>query len=228
MDISIFKVLGPVMIGPSSSHTAGAAKLARTAGTIAHVPFSHVSFGLHGSFAKTYQGHGTDKALVAGVLGLSEMDERLTESFELAAKAGLAYDFYETDLGDVHENSVKFTFHLENGSFMEVVGSSVGGGEIAIRKIDDFAINLSAKLPTVIIKQYDTKGVLSDITRVLAEHGINIATMSLSRTTKGEKALCIIESDSPVSDAVGDQLRQLENVINVMILNLITEEESDV
>jgi len=228
MDVSIFHVLGPVMIGPSSSHTAGAAKLARTARAIAHKPFNHVSFGLHGSFAKTYKGHGTDKALVAGALNISEKDERLTDSFELAKKAGITYDFYETDLGDVHENSVKFAFDFVDGSTMEVVGSSVGGGEILIRKINDFAINLSAKLPSVIIKQYDTKGVLSDITQVFADHGINIATMSVSRTTKGEKALCIIESDSPVSDAVGEQLRQVKNVIDVMILNLISEEDTDV
>ncbi|MGV8905539.1 MAG: L-serine ammonia-lyase, iron-sulfur-dependent subunit beta [Acetobacterium sp.] len=228
MDVSIFQVLGPVMIGPSSSHTAGAAKLARMAGMIANKPFSHVSFGLHGSFAKTYKGHGTDKALVAGVLAISEQDERLTESFELAQRAGISYDFYEADLGDVHENSVKFTFSFLDKTFMEVVGSSVGGGAIAIRKINDFAVNLSAKLPTVIIKQYDTKGVLSEVTKVLAENDINIATMNLSRTTKGDKALCIIESDSPVTDVVGEKLRRVKNVIDVMLLNLMAKEEDDV
>lgn len=228
MDISIFSVLGPVMIGPSSSHTAGAAKLARIAKMIAQTSFHHVSFGLHGSFAMTYKGHGTDRALVAGVLGISEKDERLIESFEIAEKEGLSYEFYTVDLGDVHENTVKFTFDLDNGSKVEVVGSSIGGGEIVIKKINDFDTNLSAKYPTVMTKHYDKKGVLSEITGVLADNEVNIGTLSLSRTAKGETALCIIEVDSPISKAIQEQLQNIPNMISVMTLNLLEEAETNV
>ena len=146
MDISIFEAVGPVMIGPSSSHTAGAAKLARAAITIIDEPISHVSFGLFGSFAKTYKGHGTDLALVAGILGLREDDERLTESFSMAQARNITYDFYETELVDVHENSVLMTFTLADGRIRNIVGSSIGGGQILIRKIDGLPLRIHQRI----------------------------------------------------------------------------------
>ena len=136
MNISIFDVLGPVMIGPSSSHTAGAAKLSEAARLIAKGQISHISFGLHGSFSQTYKGHGTDRALVAGALGLDADDEQLADSFELAAKNGLGFDFYETELENVHENTVKMTLTMNDGSTSEIVGSSIGGGQIMITQIE--------------------------------------------------------------------------------------------
>ena len=129
MELSLFDVVGPVMIGPSSSHTAGAARLARVARQIAG-EFTHVSFGLHGSFAKTGWGHGTDRALVAGALGLSEQDERLRTSFEMARAVGLEYDFYTAELDVPHENAVKMTFYGSDGGKLDVVGASLGGGRI--------------------------------------------------------------------------------------------------
>lgn len=127
MNVSIFSVTGPVMIGPSSSHTAGAARLGRAARLITGRPFKHASFGLHGSFAKTYFGHGTDKALVAGVLGMHQDDSRLAHSFQLAEQIGLTWDFYETELENSHENAVKITLELEDGGTSEIIGSSLGG-----------------------------------------------------------------------------------------------------
>lgn len=223
MDISIFEVAGPVMIGPSSSHTAGAAKLARVARIIVGQPFSHVSFGLHGSFARTYKGHGTDRALVAGILGLREDDENLARSFELAAAQGIGFDFYEIELENAHENSVKMTFTLKDPSQppFTVVGSSIGGGQILITGIDGFEVEVTAQLPTLVISQEDKKGVVSEVTTVLANHNINIGVMKLSRKGKGELASCIIETDGEVPPAVVENLRRIGHVLSVRSISAI-------
>lgn len=170
MNISIFDVLGPVMIGPSSSHTAGAAKLSKAARLIAKGQISHISFGLHGSFAQTYKGHGTDRALVAGALGLDADDEQLADSFELAAKNGLGFDFYETELENVHENTVKMTLTMNDGSTSEIVGSSIGGGQIMITQIDGYDMEMSLQLPTIVIMQYDRKGIVTEVSGIMAHY----------------------------------------------------------
>lgn len=218
MQISIFDALGPIMIGPSSSHTAGAARLARIAAQIAGRPFSRVSFGLHGSFAKTYRGHGTDKALIAGVLGLHEDDEDLSNGFQLAEERGLQYDFYETTLAGVHANTVKITFYHDDGS-SEIIGSSIGGGQIVIRQIDGFSLEYDARAVALLLMQRDKPGVISDITAVLADHEINIAVMKLSRRSKGDIAYCILEVDSPISDSVLAELRGCDNILQARAVN---------
>ncbi len=220
MDISVFKAVGPVMIGPSSSHTAGAARLARIARLIVAGAFSHVSFGLHGSFAKTYMGHGTDRALVAGALGLAEDDERIADAFALAEAAGLGWDFFPIELQNVHENSVKMTFSMQDGSKQEIIGSSIGGGQILIRGINGFPTDLSAQSSTLVISQNDRRGVISDVSGLLAEVGINIATMKVSRVARGETAFCIIETDGPIDDAVTARLRGIQNILSVQAINL--------
>ena len=225
MELSLFDVLGPVMIGPSSSHTAGAARLADVARQIAG-EFVHVSFGLHGSFARTYRGHGTDRALVAGALGLREDDERLADSFALARRAGLSWEFTEADLGGMHENSVRMTFTLTDGSRQEITGSSIGGGQIVIRSINGFETEYSAQSSALIIRQYDRPGVVSEVSGVLAGHGINIAVMRVSRSARGETAFCIIETDDWIPREVEATLRELPNIISVRAINLIDREES--
>jgi L-serine dehydratase len=225
MDISIFKVTGPVMIGPSSSHTAGAARLSRAARRIAGGAFDHVSFGLHGSFAKTAGGHGTDRALVAGAIGLFEDDERIADAFSLARAAGIGWDFYETDLGEVHSNSVKMTFSMADGGSQEVVGSSIGGGRIAIVRINGFETELSAQSNTLVISQYDRRGVVSDITRVLAQNGINIGVMKLSRKKKGDRAFCVIETDDCIPKQVVKRIRALDNIIAAQVLHMDERED---
>ena len=220
MDVSIFDVAGPVMVGPSSSHTAGAAKLGRIALLIAGKPFLHVSFGLHGSFAKTFRGHGTDKALLAGVLGLREDDENIKNSFALAAERKLTFEFYETVLKNMHENSVKFTFYFTDGSICEVVGCSIGGGQIEIRQIDGFDTFFTAQAPTLIITQNDQKGVVSDISRVLLENDINIAVMRLSRKSKGDVAFCTIETDSPIPPKAVKDIEAKGNILRVRAVNI--------
>lgn len=164
--ISIFEVTGPVMIGPSSSHTAGAARLARVAAALAPESFSHVTFGLHGSFYDTYLGHGTDKALLAGVLGICEDDEAIRDAGILAEAAGLTYEYKHVTLEDVHENSVEISFRLQSGATFAVIGSSIGGGQIEISRVGDFETSFSAVLPTLFVEHRDRRGMISEISRV--------------------------------------------------------------
>ena len=220
MDISVFQAVGPVMIGPSSSHTAGAARLARIARIIVARPFDHVTFGMHGSFAQTYRGHGTDRALVAGALGFSEDDERISNSFALGKQAGLTWEFYPIELQNVHENSVKMTFFMKDGSRQEIIGSSIGGGQIVIYSINGFSTDISAQSSTLVISQNDRRGVISDVSRVLAEVGINIGTMKVSRNARGETAFCIIETDGSIDDAVVERLKEVNNVLSGRAINL--------
>ncbi|MEG0803508.1 MAG: L-serine ammonia-lyase, iron-sulfur-dependent subunit beta [Pygmaiobacter sp.] len=220
MNISIFDILGPIMIGPSSSHTAGAAKLARVARDIVKKPFSKVRFGLCGSFAKTGLGHGTHQALLAGALGLREDDERIKTVETLARQAGIGYEFYETELDDAHDNTVILTFFCTDDTTVQIIGCSVGGGRICITDIDGMAAEIMAETTTLVIEQLDKPGVVNDVSRLLAENGINIGVMRVSRVAKGELASCVIETDSAVSEAMESQLTALKNVRKVRIINV--------
>jgi L-serine dehydratase len=219
MNISLLDVVGPVMIGPSSSHTAGAAKLAKTARLIYDKPFKKVSFGLGGSFASTYRGHFTDFALVAGALGMSEDDENLGHSFEIANEKGVEFDFYPTEIPSVYENTARITFYGEDGEFF-VEGASLGGGRILVTNINGLACELTATSPTVIVQQQDVKGVVSDVSTILAFNNINIGVMKVSRTSRGDKAFCVIECDDIIPENVIDELRQVNNVLSVVVVNI--------
>lgn len=220
MEISIFDAVGPIMIGPSSSHTAGAAKLGRVAALIVGKPFTKVEFGLHGSFAKTYKGHGTDIALAAGVLGLNEADERLKEAFALAKQQGVELYFYETELDGMHENSVRMTFHLEDGKTREIIGSSIGGGQIMIRSIDGFKAKIPLNASTLVITHEDKHGVLYRVTKILAESDINIATVTLTRQNRGALACAVIETDSFITDSIVKQLEEDAFLLSVQAINI--------
>lgn len=220
MNISLLDVVGPVMIGPSSSHTAGAAKLAKTARLIYDKPFKKVRFGLGGSFASTYRGHFTDYALVAGALGMSEDDERLGQSFEIAEKEGVEFVFYPTEIPSVYENTARITFVSENGDEFFVEGASLGGGRILVTNINGLACELNATMPTVIVQQQDVKGVVSDVSTILAFNNINIGIMKVSRTSRGDKAFCVIECDDIIPENVIEELRQVNNVLSVVVVNI--------
>lgn len=220
MNISLLDVVGPVMIGPSSSHTAGAAKLAKTARLIYDKPFKKVRFGLGGSFASTYRGHFTDYALVAGALGMSEDDERLGQSFEIAEKEGIEFVFYPTEIPSVYENTARITFVNENGDEFFVEGASLGGGRILVTNINGLTCELNATMPTVIVQQQDVKGVVSDVSTILAFNNINIGVMKVSRTSRGDKAFCVIECDDIIPENVIKELRQVNNVISVVVVNI--------
>lgn len=209
------------MIGPSSSHTAGAAKIGRLARQIANADFDKVTFGLHGSFDKTGKGHGTDKALLAGVLGIKEDDENISKSFELAEKAKIEFEFYTVELEGAHENSVVITFYKGGSITTRIQGASVGGGNIRIDKIDGYQIGISGSLPTIFVKQDDQKGVISHVATVLADNNINIATMKVSRVQKSEDAVCVIEIDDSVDNKILQKLGEHPHIQFVRLIDCV-------
>ena len=216
---SAFEVLGPIMVGPSSSHTAGALRCARVAASLASGPIRRVHFTLWNSFARTYHGHGTDLALVAGALGIRQEDEEMKRAFEIARERGLTYDFYPVDLGDAHENSVSITFTLEDGSTTRIVGSSVGGGRVLVTNIDGIDTELTLDSPTLLVIYEDRPGMLSRICAELAYANINIGILRCSRQKRGGLACSVIETDSPIPQDIRDTLTQLRGVRNALILN---------
>jgi L-serine dehydratase len=212
---SVFDILGPIMIGPSSSHTAGAARLAKLAAKIAEDDVREVKFLLHGSFGKTYKGHGTDRALVAGILGMDPWDYRLKESFAIAEERGVKFSFEETDLGDVHPNTVKFIMKDSKGIETSVTGSSIGGGNIVIFELDGQSIHFTGEYPTIIITHRDVPGMIYNVSNLLFNENINIASMNVYRKAKGLEASTVVETDGIVSNHVVDKIRNIENVKNV-------------
>lgn len=218
MNLSIFDVIGPIMIGPSSSHTAGAVKLARVAALIAAKPFTHVDFGLHGSFAKTGAGHGTKLALLAGVLGITKDDEKIRHSREAAAARGITYNFHEVELDDAHENTAVITFTHTDFSQSTIVGCSIGGARILITNINGVAVEVAAEQTTIVIQQRDQQGVISRISQILADNDINIGIMRVSRVAKRDVATTVIETDDKVSPEVAKQLTDLDVVLSVRVI----------
>ncbi|MFL0268502.1 L-serine ammonia-lyase, iron-sulfur-dependent subunit beta [Candidatus Clostridium radicumherbarum] len=222
-NFSAFDIIGPAMIGPSSSHTAGAARLAKVARIIAGGNIKSVKFLLHGSFAKTYKGHGTDKALVAGILGMDPWDERLKNSMEIAKDLGISVEFIETDLGDRHPNTVKFEMTRDDGNIIKVIGSSVGGGNIIITEIDGDPLEFTGEYPTLIIRHEDVPGMVSKVTAQLYSEGINIAFMKVYRSDKGSKATMIFETDNTVTEKTVEKISKLAHISNIRVINPITE-----
>lgn len=215
----VFDILGPVMIGPSSSHTAGAARLGKIGREIADDFFYKVTFYLHGSFAKTYKGHGTDMALVAGVLGMDPSDERIKRSLNIAKDKGIDIEFVEADLGYVHPNTVKIVFHYKDKDDYYIIGSSIGGGNILITDINGNRVEFTGDYPTILIKYKDQKGSISRISSILSNEDINIATMKVSR--EGKIATMVMEIDSPIKDKIINSISSLDEIIYITGINPI-------
>lgn len=215
--MDVFQVIGPVMIGPSSSHTAGAVRLGRLGRAILAGEPREAEFLLHGSFARTYRGHGTDRALVAGLLGFDVDDERVRRALDLARERGLKVSFEERDLGEVHPNSVLMVIKGEDRG-VKVLGSSLGGAQVVVTRIDDFAVEITGQLPTLVAAYQDRPGVVAEVTALLADLGINIASMRVSREGRGRRALMIVETDEPVPREVIIGMRAwpvMERVITI-------------
>jgi L-serine dehydratase len=215
MPKSLFDILGPVMIGPSSSHTAGAVRIGLVARQIAGGDFRTARCLLHGSFARTYKGHGTDIALAAGLLGMSSEDDALRDAKAIAQSRDKQISFETADLGEVHENTVRITMEGEHGKY-SLTGSSVGGGNIHISEVNGFDTDFTADAPTVVTVHKDLKGVVSEVSRELAQGGVNIANMRLSRQTRGGTASMVIECDTAPGESVMEKLRSLSNVITAI------------
>ncbi|MBE6072105.1 MAG: L-serine ammonia-lyase, iron-sulfur-dependent, subunit beta [Clostridium butyricum] len=223
--IGIFDILGPIMIGPSSSHTAGAARLGKIARSIAAGEIEEVTFLLHGSFAKTYKGHGTDRALVAGILGMEPSDERLRNSMDIAKEQGMKFLFKEADLGDVHPNTVKFVMKTKKGNYCEVMGSSIGGGNIKICEVNGNEVDFTGMYETLIVSHKDAPGVIHNVTHVLYSENINVAFMRVFRDRKGEDATMIFEMDNRISDEVIQKIKNIELVDRVISISPAKEGE---
>ena len=200
--IGLTDIIGPVMVGPSSSHTAGALRIAYMARKLAGELPAHVEFRLLGSFAHTLTGHGTDKALVAGMLGFAPDDLRIRSSFAHAREAGL--DFTFTPLPDCddyeHPNTIDIVIDTAEGGRMEVRGESVGGGAAVIRKIDGVDVYITGENHSIVVQQRDLPGVLAHIATSLSAHDVNIATARLYREQRGDTAWTVLETDQRIND----------------------------
>ncbi len=217
MFISVFDVLGPNMIGPSSSHTAGACAIAHLAQKIKSGRLKEVEFTLYGSFARTYRGHGTDRALLGGIMGFAADDVRIRDSFEIAGERGIAYRFIPDEKEtDVHPNTVDIRMVSESGTETAVRGESLGGGKVRIVRINGVSVDFSGEYNAVIVIQRDRPGVAAHITRVLSDKGVNIAFMRLFRESKGETAYTIVESDERIPEDIAGRLLENSNIRDVM------------
>ena len=219
--MNVFDILGPVMIGPSSSHTAGAARIGLvTRALLGKTPVKAHIF-LHGSFAKTYKGHGTDKAIVAGILGMKTDDERIRFSLDVAEKQGLQVQIETGELENAHPNTAQITLTAADGEKVSLRGSSIGGGNILITRVNGMEVSLTGQNPALIVLHKDAPGTIAAVTELMAEYGVNICNFHLSRETKGGLAVMTIESDSHFSQELNERINRLENIYSSTMLERV-------
>ncbi|GAA0460951.1 L-serine ammonia-lyase, iron-sulfur-dependent subunit beta [Alkalibacillus silvisoli] len=215
---SVFDIIGPVMIGPSSSHTAGAARIGKMARELFGRQPDWAKIHLYGSFAKTYQGHGTDVALVGGILGFDTYDERIKDALNLAEEANVNIEFIEEDGASEHPNTARIEMGDEDGEF-ELVGISIGGGKAEITELNGFELRLSGQSPAILVMHNDRFGAIASVTSVLAGNEINIGHMEVARKEEGKEAMMIIETDERIPDYVMDELNNCENILQVVTIS---------
>jgi len=209
--VGIFDIIGPVMVGPSSSHTAGAVRIGQFGRLLLGEEPGKADIGLHGSFAATGEGHGTPLALLAGLLGMDPDDEGIPAAEEIARERGLAFAFEEADLGEVHPNSVRLRLRGEEAA-LDLCASSVGGGRIRVWSLDGFEVDLEGVYPTLLLSYPDRPGVLAMVTTILSNAGMNIATIKAHRDSRGGQALMTVELDHTPGAGVINALRHLPNM----------------
>ncbi|WP_043933368.1 L-serine ammonia-lyase, iron-sulfur-dependent subunit beta [Bacillus sp. EB01] len=211
---SVFDIIGPVMIGPSSSHTAGAARIGRVARSLFGREPKWVNISLYGSFAKTYRGHGTDVALIGGLLDFDTDDPRIIEAIDIAKGKGIKITFIEEDAITDHPNTARVIIGDEKGE-LELVGISIGGGKIEIIELNGFELKLSGHHPAILVVHNDRFGAIADVSNVLAKNQINIGHMEVSRKEVGKMALMTIEVDQNIGQELLDQIEKLPNILKV-------------
>ena len=218
--MDIFEIIGPIMVGPSSSHTAGAVRIGLVARKLLARPPIRAELLLHGSFAATGRGHGTDRALVAGLLGFEPDDTRIPDSFAYAKEAGLDFHFDTVQLRDAHPNSVLLRLWAEpDGKPMEVVGASIGGGRIEIREFNGIKLRFSAEAPTLIVKNRDNPGSVADVSYLISRRSINIATDQVKRSSRGGEAVMDIECDTPIRQELITAIRSMPDIVDAVGIN---------
>ena len=207
--VSLLDIIGPIMVGPSSSHTAGACRLGLLARALVGGTPQKARIELHGSFARTGEGHGTDKAIAGGLMGFRPDDERLRTALEIAEREQLDYRFEKTTISDEsHPNTVRMTVERD-GRTSVMIGSSLGAGRVVVTEIDGYPVEVTGNYDTIVLVAEDVRGSVARIAGVLAEHGLNIATLRLSRKQRGGDAFMVIEMDEPPGEAVRDEIRAL-------------------
>lgn len=217
--MDIFDIMGPVMVGPSSSHTAGAVRIGYITRKLLGEKPTRAELLLHGSFAATGRGHGTDRALVAGLLGMKPDDERIPQSFEIAEKEKLEISVGTIVLRNVHPNTVMLKVKGPSGRELEVVASSLGGGRIKICRLDGIETNFSGDCPTLIVHNMDQPGHVAEVTFLLARYNVNIATMQLYRNLRGGYAVMVLECDQPIPAAPLESLSKMDGILKITYLN---------
>ena len=217
-NLSAFDIIGPVMIGPSSSHTAGACRIGNLAKEIVDNKLKDVKIYFHGSFKETYRGHGTDKAIIGGLLGLKTDDSKIKKSFQLAKEEGFSFDFLPVDLDDVHPNTMKLEIIDQNDVKTTIVASSIGGGNIIVTELNGTEVKLKGEYYTLITFHNDQPGLIAKISEVLQIYNLNIAEMEVLRKQKGRQATAIINLDQKVEEHVLKLLRDIPGIDHLRLV----------
>lgn len=223
--MNLFDILGPVMVGPSSSHTAGAARIGLMARTLLGGEPVKAAIHLHGSFAETGTGHGTDKALVGGLLGMKPDDLRIPYAFTEADKAGMAFTIDKVDLRDAHPNTAVIEVTNQEGKTLRIQASSLGGGRIEVNKLDGVDVSFSGAFNTLVVRNQDAYGVVASVTNILSQVHINVANMSVNRSKRGGEMLMVIETDQHLKPSLVEFLKELPGILSVTYYD--KEEEDD-
>lgn len=214
---SAYDIVGPIMVGPSSSHTAGAVRIGNIAYQLLNEKPKTVTFTLMGSFAKTYQGHGTDLALLAGVLGLTTMDDQIPEAKAVAKQNGLSYSFTTRVLGSYHPNTVLIELAGESRK-VKLIASSIGGGKVEVQELDNYPLKFSGEQPTLVLRHQDSRGVIAELSSFLYEKGFNIARLLNERSSIGGSAITICEVDYLVDESLLTELKAALPIIDELLL----------
>lgn len=221
--MNIFEILGPVMVGPSSSHTAGAVRIGLMTRKLLGERPVRARIGMYGSFLATGKGHGTDRAVIGGLLGMHPDDMRIPDSFAAAKEEGLAFSFETANLREAHPNTVLLDVVGENGRELSVQASSLGGGRIMVNRLDGIDVNCTCETPTLIVHNMDQPGHVAEVTSMLSHKSVNIANMSLYRDKRGGRAVMVIETDQPIPAESLKWLKHLEGVLKVTYINVSGE-----
>ncbi|WP_405729460.1 L-serine ammonia-lyase, iron-sulfur-dependent subunit beta [Anaerotignum sp.] len=219
--LQVFDILGPIMIGPSSSHTAGAVRIGKYARSVLGKKPVKAVIRFSGSFAKTYKGHGTDKAVIAGILGMDTDDSRIRNSMQIATEEGLDFTFIEEDIDGAHPNTAEITLTDADGRSALIQGASIGGGNIVINKINDTEVSISGKSDTLVIPHDDIPGMIAVVTNILAEKGVNVHGFSLGRDRKGGTAVMTIEIDGDFDESINEAIMECPNIHASTVLKAI-------
>jgi len=211
---SVFDIIGPTMIGPSSSHTAGASRIGKAARSLFGKEPKWVKIHLYESFAKTYKGHGTDFALIGGLLGFETDDPRMNKALDIARDKNISIVFVEEDAKVDHPNTARLIIG-KDGEQLELVGISIGGGKVEITELNGFELRLSGNHPAILIMHNDRFGAIASVTRILAKYEINIGHMEVNRKDVGQEALMVIEVDQNVDDSILNELNNAEHIIQL-------------